>query len=550
MADTMTPAENATQRAPVPPQEDKKKMSRLESYNQAYMLSETKVQKLLGHVEEQQAALQSCNDPRAARKLTAELMKTMGEATKATRETGRNLEAYLREEKAEERSKARAEAWGRLVLAVKNAVHRGFEAVFPKIPQDMQGPSREYVTGLEKALENIRDDLSRVTSERDALVAEKTAREQAQKTEQAVAAKDVISPVKAPDMVPAGVSNPVPPKHLAPNVDTLPGASPSVSSGDPRVDKVVDKFSESAKGASMENLHASLKDQQAGASGRGIKQPYDKGIGDPPSPSAGLKLGQAVKKKAEELGQSAKEHGVDIGDDGRKAQQAVIDSADRLDTSIEAAKAAPAAEVARAWTDVVKSAHNMTAAVGNYGKHVMAKAVEKGDKVRSILGEKVRSMFKANKQAVEQSVPAAELAKVRAQSADQAKQIANLQAQMAELLTANRIQAAKLQPAGLEKASMVQGLLEDGVSTDKLKDLATPAENIKLFTGRAHKVGEGVALVDEKGKLVLLDKVTAEKLEHIRNRDEVSISRKDPQSEFGFRNRTIEQALGQGKERE
>lgn len=543
MADTMTPAENATQRAPVPPQEDEKKMSRLESYNQAYILSETKVQKLLGHVEEQQAALQSCNDPKSARKLTAELMKTMGEATKATKETGRNLEAYLREEKAEERSKARAEAWGRLVLAVKNAVHRGFEAVFPKIPQDMQGPSREYVAGLEKALENTRNDLSRVTSERDALVAEKTAWEQAQKTEQAVAAKDVISPVKAADMVPTGVSNLVPPKHLAPNVDT-----PSVSSGDPRVDKVVDKFSEAVKGASMENLHASLKDQQAGASGQGIKQPYDKGIGDPPS--AGLKLGQAVKKKAEELGQSAKEHGVDIGDDGRKAQQAVMDSADRLDTSIEAAKAAPAAEVARAWTDVVKSAHNMTAAVGNYGKHVMAKAVEKGDKVRSILGEKVRSMFKANKQAVEQSVPAAELAKVRAQSADQAKQIANLQAQMAELLTANRIQGAKLQPAGLEKASMVQSLLEDGVSTDKLKDLATPAENIKLFTGRAHKVSEGVALVDEKGKLVLLDKVAAEKLEHIRNRDEVSISRKDPQSEFGFRNRTIEQALGQGKERE
>lgn len=544
MAETMTPEVSAAQRAPVQqPQEGKKKVSKLESYNQAYILSETKVQKLLEHADEQQAALKACNDPRAARKLTAELMKTMGEATKATKETGRNLEAYLREEKAEERRKARVEAWGRLVSAVKNAVHRGFEAVFPKIPQDMQKQSADYIAALEGSLADTEKSLELVTKERDALVAEKAAREQAQKTEQAVAAKDAIAPVKAADMAPAGVSNPVPPKHMAPKVD-----SPSVSSGDPRVDKVIDKFSEATKGASMENLRASLKDQQSGAAAQGIKQPYDKGIGDPPS--TGLKLGQAVKKKAEELGQAAKDHGVDIGDDGRKAQQAVMDSADRLDTSIGTAKAAPAAEVARAWTDVVKSAHNMTAAVGNYGKHVMAKAAEKGDKVRSIIGEKVRSMFNANKQAVEQSVPAAEMEKVKAQSADQAKQIAHLQAQMAELLTANRIQAAKLQPAGLEKAAMVQSLLEDGVPTDKLKDLATPAENIKQFTGRAHKVGEGVALVDEKGKLVLLDKVAAEKLEHIRNRDEVSVSRKDLQSEFGFRNRTVEQALGRGKERQ
>lgn len=515
MADTTTPEVNKTQQQNhAQAAEPTKRKSRLESYSQAYALSETKVQKLLGHAKEQEDELKACNDPRAARKLTVEIMTTYTEVTKSTKNTGRNLEAYLREEKSEERRTARAEAWEKLVTAVKNAIHRGFEVIKPKIPQDLQQQSVDYVAAMENVVDGVGKEIKELTARVTDL--------------EASTGKGKAKAVDAPL---ASVAPPVAP------------------SGDPRVDKALDAVSAGkTEGMSMENLKAALKDQQSGASGQGIKQPYDKGIGDPPAAGGGTKLGQAVKKKAEELGQSAKEHGIDIGDDGRKAQQAVMDSADRLDTSIDAVKSAPAAEVARAWTDLAKSAHNMTAAIGGFGKHVMAKAAEKGDRVRNIIGEKVRDMFKANKQAVEQSVPVAEMEKLRLQSAEQAKQIADLQAQTMELLTQNRIQAAKLQPAGPEKAAMVQDLLENGVSIDKLKDLAIPAETLKQFTGRAQKVGNGVALVDEKGKLVLLDKVAAEKLEHIRNRDEISVSRKDPQSEFAFRNRTIEQTLGQGKE--
>ncbi|MBU2766202.1 hypothetical protein HAP94_08330 [Acidithiobacillus ferrivorans] len=513
MTETTTPEVNKTQQQQNQAQaaEPQKRKSRLESYSQAYALSETKVQKLLGHAKEQEDELKACNDPRAARKLTAEVMTTYTEVTKATKSAGRNLEAYLREEKSEERRTARTEALGKLVTAVKNAIHRGFEAIMPKIPQDLQQQSVDYVAAMENVVDGVGKEIKELTARVTDLEAS-------------------TGKAKAVD---------------APLASAAPPVTPN---GDPRVNKALDAVSAGkTEGMSMENLKAALKDQQSGASGQGIKQPYDKGIGDPPA-AGGTKLGQAVKKKAEELGQSAKEHGIDIGDDGRKAQQAVMDSADRLDTSIDAVKSAPAAEVARAWTDLAKSANNMTTAIGGFGKHVMAKAAEKGDKVRNIIGEKVRDMFKANKQAVEQSIPVAEMEKLRLQSAEQAKQIADLQAQTMELLTQNRIQAAKLQPAGPEKAAMVQALLENGVSTNKLKDLATPAETLKQFTGRAQKVGNGVALVDEKGKLVLLDKVAAEKLEHIRNRDEISVSRKDPQSEFAFRNRTIEQTLGQGKE--
>ena len=497
-----------TQPAQTPVAEPDGRKSRLESYSQAYALSEVKVQKLLGHAKEQETALKACNDPRSARKLTGEILTTYTDVAKATKAAGRNLEAYLREEKTEERRKARSEAWGKLVTAVKNAIHRGFEAIFPKIPQDMQQNSTQYVAGLENLVSGLAKEVKELTDRVDTLEASRT-----------------------------------------PSVSQAPESpSPSISSGDPRVDKALDAVSGGKTDAmSMENLKAHLQEQQQqGQSGElGIKQPYEHTIPEPPAKG----LGQAVKKAAKDLGQAAQENGVDVGDDGRKAQQAVMDSADRLDTSIDAAKTAPAAEVARAWTDVVKSAHSLTAAVGSYGKHVMAKAVEKGDKVRNIIGEKVKAMFKANKQALDKSVPTMEFDKVQAQSAEQAKLIADLQAQMAELLTQNRIQAAKLQPAGLEKAAMVQGLLEDGVSTEKLKDLSVPVGAIKQFSGRAHKVGDdGVALVDEKGKLVLLDKVAAEKLEHIRDRDEISVSRKDVQSEFAFRNRTIEQALGQGRD--
>jgi hypothetical protein len=554
MTDTTTPEVNKTQQQNQPAQaqaaEPTKRKSRLESYAQAYALSETKVQKLLGHAKEQEDELKACNDPRAARKLTAEVMTTYTEVTKATKSAGRNLEAYLREEKSEERRTARAEAWGKLVTAVKNAIHRGFEAIMPKIPQDLQKQSADYIAALENVVTGMGVEIEklakRVTDLEVSPGKTKTA-------DTPLSAAPVPEALLAATGVDEEVATPQVQGALEAPVSGVPSAK-LAAKGDPRVDKALDAVSAGkTEGMSMENLKAALKDQQA--AGQGIKQPYDKGIGDPPA-AGGTKaplaatLGQAVKKKAEELGRAAIEHGVEIGDDGRKAKQAVMDSADRLDTSIDAVKSAPAAEVARAWTDLAKSAHNMTTAIGGFGKHVMAKAAEKGDKVRNIIGEKVRDMFKANKQAVEQSVPVAEMEKLRLQSSEQAKQIADLQAQTMELLTQNRIQAAKLQPAGPEKAAMVQDLLENGVSTDKLKDLATPAETLKQFTGRAQKVGNGVALVDERGKLVLLDKVAAEKLEHIRNRDEISVSRKDPQSEFAFRNRTIEQTLGQGKERE
>ncbi len=491
MADTMTQnqaTQTQGQQAQAPVIEQGKKKSRLESYAQAYLLSEVKVQKLLDHAKEQENALKSCNDPRAARKLTGEIVTTYTDAAKATKAAGRNLEAYLREEKSEERRKARVEAWEKLVAAVKNAIDKGFEAIFPKIPKDLQQKSSVYVSELKGLVDGLAEEVASLK----------------EKISDLEAGKGVGKTISAN----TGKTNEEH-KALAANPD-----SPDANKG-----------------------------QQE--SGKGIKQPYEHTIPEPPAQG----IGQAVKRAAKDLGQAAKENGVDVGEDGRKAQQAVMDGADRLDASIDAAKSAPSAEVARAWTDVIKAAHTLTEAVGNYGKHVLVKAAEKGDKVRNVIGEKVRSMFKANKQAMDRSVPRVEAERIQAQASEQSKQIAALQAQMAELLTQNRIQAAQLQPAGPEKAAMVQGMLEDGISPDRLKGMSVPVESLRQFTGRAHKAGDGLALVDEKGKLVVLDKVSAEKLEHIRNRDEISISRKDLQSEFAFRNRTIEQALGQGKSR-